>query len=124
MERENHFFVEEDELFNQLTVWLETPKMSMWIPERKNNLKKVLFDFEQLLSSELITYEMSVYPCPLQTGDVIVQIDLEELIIQDLGLFSKTISNFSNFEMFPIEDGKIRFAGIYQKAMYVTPLYK
>lgn len=112
----------DSELVEQVDKWVDVPKLYMWDAKCFAHLVNTLNSLATMFDEEEITYKMTVYPCPLQLGDVIVQIDMAELIVRRIEYVNKILEIFKNFEIYPTSKKNLRFKAVCAKALLIKPI--
>ncbi len=110
-------------LLNFCEQWLSLPKTMTINPERAHLLEEVYSKLVSLLKKDGYNpdaYTLAVEPSPLETGDVSISFICDELTIYDTKAFGEIICKFDNFEIYPLVDDKLRFAGVIRKVYDVA----
>lgn len=107
-------------IINEISEWINTPKVHFIIPERVALLGQLCVKLQTLLDSELYDTEVKVSPCNLQTGDAVVSFETYDFVVRDITAFMNIVKHFSNFEMYPTENGNMRFSGIFSHVAAVS----
>lgn len=122
MKPNEHSEFDESTFFEKLEWWLSIPKANIVHPQRITLLNELCEDLQRMLDEELIDAIVHTYPCPLGMGDVVIAAEMECLIVRDVLRFCGIMRYMSNFEIYPLEDGRIRFAAVFGNTSAVIPL--
>ena len=108
----------------QLGQWLEIPKTYVLNPERMKLLRETCDKLQAVLDEEFNDCTINVKFCPLGFGDVTISFDTDSLVSRNVKKFYEAIQHLSNFEMYPVGDEKIHFAGIFPRVARPITLTK
>ena len=100
--------------------WMKASKLYVIHPERLKRLEKVCNDLQSFLAEEQTETKVEIKPCPLGLGDAVVFFVCDSLTVRDVQRFFRIVRPLRNFEVYPCENGMIRFAGIFQGVATVT----
>lgn len=106
----------------QICEWQDTSKIYVLNPARLKLLQDKCKKLQTLLDNEGYDCEVKLKPCALGTGDVVVTFDTYDFVMRNMEDFYNAINEFSNFEIYPIDDEMIRFSGIFTKLAVVMPI--
>lgn len=99
----------------QFRLWQQQPKAYILNPDRVRHLRKLVDELNEILKEEIIDADVKITPCPLGTGDVIVKIETYSIPITGIAKFVDLVKQFDNFEIYPVGQEKICFAGVFSK---------
>lgn len=99
----------------QFRLWQQQPKAYILNPDKVRQLKRLVDELEEILKEEIIGADVKITPCPIVTGDVIVKFITYSISITNITKFMNLVKQFDNFEIYPVGQGKICFAGVFSK---------
>ena len=111
----------EREMLEKIGGWINVPKIKILNPERMAQLQERLEMLQRMLADEYIEATIEIYPCPLDTGNIIIRMDMDDFVVRNIKKFADILSVMSNFEIYPLRGNRIRFSMVYGKAMSVIP---
>ena len=96
--------------------WEKREKTYIVDPKRMQLLKSIYEEMKILLQNEGYEeddYTIAIEPDPLETGNVAFTIVCDDLVIKDIKAFCDIVQHLQNFEIYPIDGDKLRFAGVF-----------
>lgn len=113
MESEDIFMAE---ILDGLDEYLKKEKVFVQNPERVREINKALNIAKNLFSH----CEVKIKDDPLQMGSLILSIEGFDMVVRgqrEIDLFAEMVEHADNFEVYPISNGNIRFAAVFQNAL-------
>ena len=101
--------------------WRNMPKIYVVNPERMDLLSKTQEKLQEILDYEKLDCEVEISPCPLGFGDAIISFEADSVVCRDITKFCLTVMNMENFEIYPAENNKLRFAGVISDVATMIP---
>lgn len=102
------------QFFQQMGTYLQSENAFIANPERL----KIVYDAYEIAKKMFPEADIQLADDPLQAGAAILKIACDDLAVcgaSNISLFSRLIANADNFEIYPCNDGSIRFAAVFYK---------
>ena len=99
------------DLMEKFSVFIQQPKVYILNKEKETKMYETQRKMQELLDEEAIETKVEIRPCPMGMGDIIIRFQADELIVRNISKFMEITKEFSNFEVYPSENG-IQFAGV------------
>lgn len=99
----------------QFKLWQQQPKAYILNLDKVRQLKRLVGELEEILNEEIIDADVKITPCPIGTGDVIIKFITYSISITNITKFMSLVKQFDNFEIYPVGQEKICFAGVFSK---------
>lgn len=109
----------DEEIIQAIGKWLNQPRISVVIPERMKQLIEVEKKVKTLIESSGLNAEVTIHESALPFGDMVVQVDADDIALYDMETLINILSELINIEIYPIENARLRFAGIFPGVMHV-----
>ncbi|MBR4888055.1 MAG: hypothetical protein IKU17_02815 [Clostridia bacterium] len=110
------------DMMDEISEWLELPKIYLPNADRIRLLHTVHKKLQDLLDETYSGGTVSIQPCPLGSGDVIISFDVGDLVVDNIPNFFEAVLYLDNFEITSNPDGTIHFGGVLSGIFFVTPL--
>lgn len=110
-------------LLEGLKKWQHSPKTYIMDPKRILLLREVYGKIIALLHDEGYNdgdYKITVAPDPLEMGDASISLVCDDITIHNIKAFCDIVQHFDNFEIYPLLDNKLHFAGVFRKIAHVS----
>lgn len=118
---EQMYFKELDAFLSFLEVarcrWESAPKAYIADPERMQLLEDIYRRTVALLKEEGYEdgdYTFTIEPDPLELGDASICLVCDDITIRDVKAFCQIVRHLDNFEIYPLNDNRLRFAGTFR----------
>lgn len=101
--------------------WRNMPKLYVVNQSKMDLLNETQRKLQEIIDEEFLDCEVEISPCPLGFGDAILSFETDSIVCRDMAKFCLTVMHMDNFEIYPLENGNIRFAGVISDVAKLIP---
>ena len=106
-----------NEFLKMYKEWQSKPHMYVVNPRQMKNFQTAHNSIIHVMNACSPDAKIEVAVNEFNDGSASITVETDELVVKNIGMFINVIENASNFEVYPLVDGNIRFSATFNNIM-------